>query len=126
MLKLPPPGNEHYQKDSRSCPLSPDSADGIYVYVQDPAGTIFLIRDERKHQHVTILGGQAPVKYAGDMEIRAGRVRTVTNCSGTFQFSERDGLREVAVAIRKAGLEIEAGGVRLFSWDALAIVEVLE
>ena len=126
MLKYPPTGNEHLERDSRSCPIRPALPDGVYIFAQDAAGTVFVLSDEQKHQRVTILGGTVPVQYAGDMEIRQNRVHMVTNCSGTFQFNDRAGLLVVADSIRAAGLAIEPGGVRFLRWDATAAIEVLE
>jgi hypothetical protein len=49
----------------------------------------------------------------------------LTNLSGTFQFDDEDGLREVASAVRAQGLMVEAGAVRFFPPDGSAPV-VLE
>jgi hypothetical protein len=126
MLKLPPSGNEHIERDTRSRQVDTELPDGLYLFAQDSSGIIYVLPDEQKHQHVTILGGRVGVKYAGDMEIMLGKVRTLTNCSGTFQCTDRQGLLQVAAALRRAGLTIEVGGVQFFSWDEVAAVEVLE
>ncbi len=55
--------------------------------------------------------------YAGDMTIRAGRVADLTNLSGTFQFDDEDGLRNVAIELKRQGLELDAGAVRFFPAD---------
>ena len=41
----------------------------------------------------------------------------LTNLSGTFEFDDDAGLREVAAEIRRRGLVIEVGAVRFFPAD---------
>jgi hypothetical protein len=53
-------------------------------------------------------------------------VRSITNCSGTFQCDDRAGLLAVAEAVRRTGLTVEPGGVRFFNWDQTAAVEILQ
>jgi hypothetical protein len=55
--------------------------------------------------------------YAGDMTIRRGRVVDLTNLSGTFQFDDEDGLRELAAELQRQGLQVDAGAVRFFPAD---------
>jgi hypothetical protein len=55
--------------------------------------------------------------YAGDMTIQGGKVVDLTNLSGTFQFDDEDGLREVAAELRRWGLVVEPGAVRFFPAD---------
>jgi hypothetical protein len=55
--------------------------------------------------------------YAGDMTIRGGRVVDLTNLSGTFEFDNEDGLRDVAAEIRRQGLQVEVNAVRFFPAD---------
>jgi hypothetical protein len=55
--------------------------------------------------------------YAGDMTIRGGRVVDLTNLSGTFQFDDEDGLRDVAAELRRHGLSVAPGSVRFFPAD---------
>ena len=55
--------------------------------------------------------------YAGDMTIRDGRVADLTNLSGTFQFDDEEGLREVALELQQQGLQLDAGAVRFFPAD---------
>jgi hypothetical protein len=69
------------------------------------------------HLHPKVLGGGLPALYAGDMTVRGGRVVDLTNLSGTFQFDDEDGLREVAGEIRRQGLVVEPGAVRFFPID---------
>ena len=51
------------------------------------------------------------------MTIRGGRVVDLTNLSGTFQFDDEDGLRDVANELRQRGLTVEIGAVRFFPTD---------
>jgi hypothetical protein len=60
--------------------------------------------------------------YAGDMTIRRGRVVDLTNLSGTFQFDDEVGLREVAAELVRQGLQVEVGAVRFFPADGSAPV----
>lgn len=55
--------------------------------------------------------------YAGDLTIRGGRVADLTNLSGTFQFDDEDGLREVARELGREGLIVDPGAVRFFPAD---------
>ena len=69
------------------------------------------------HVHPTVLGGALPAWYAGDMTVRGGSVVDLTNLSGTFQFDDEGGLRDVATELRQQGLIVEAGAVRFFPTD---------
>ena len=113
-----------YPADPRSRPIDVSIADGGYVYVRDVAGTVWVLPDG-PHLHPKVLGGGLPAMYAGDMTVRGGRVVDVTNLSGTFQFDDEAGLREVAAELRQQGLVVQAGAVRLFPADGSAPV-VLE
>jgi len=55
--------------------------------------------------------------HAGDLTIRGGPVVDLTNLSGTFQFDDEDGLREVANELCRLGLIAETGAVRFFPAD---------
>lgn len=66
------------------------------------------------HLHPKVLGGGQPAIYAGDMTILGGKVVDLTYLSGTFRFDDEDGLRAVAQEMRKQGLVLEQGAVRLF------------
>jgi hypothetical protein len=105
-----------YPADPRSCPVAPGLADGGYVYVRDGNGTVYVLPDG-PHLHPKVLGGGRSALYAGDMTIRGGRVVDLTNLSGTFQFDDEDGLREVATELRRQGLVVEPGAVRFFPPD---------
>jgi hypothetical protein len=67
--------------------------------------------------HPKVLGGGQAAAYAGDMTIRGGKVVDLTNLSGTFQFDDEEGLKAVADALRRQGLPVEQGAVRLFPAD---------
>ena len=105
-----------YAKDPRSQPINARLADGGYAYVRDVNGTVHVVPDG-PHVHPIILGGGQPALYAGDMTVRGGRVVDLTNLSGTFQFDDEDGLREVAAELRRQGLQVDAGAVRFFPPD---------
>jgi hypothetical protein len=105
-----------YPQDPRSRPVDANLADGGYVYVRDVGGTIRVLPDG-PHLHPKVLGGGLPALYAGDMTVQGGRVVDVTNLSGTFQFDDEDGLREVAAELRRQGLIVVTGAVRFFPAD---------
>lgn len=105
-----------YRRDSRSRLAGGDLPDGLYVYVRDVQGQVFVLPDG-PHRHPRVLGGGQAALYAGDLRIEAGVIVELTNLSGTFQFDDIEGLREVAGVLRAAGLTIEPGKVRLFPND---------
>jgi hypothetical protein len=111
-----PQDSTPYPKDPRSQPIDARIADGEYAYVRDANGTVHVVPDGQ-HVHPKILGGGLPAMYAGDMTIRGGRVADLTNLSGTFQFDDEDGLREVAMELQRQGLQVDAGAVRFFPAD---------
>ena len=110
-----------YPKDPQSKPIDASIPDGGYAYVRDVNGTVHVVPDG-PHVDPKILGGGQPAMYAGDMTIRRGRVVDLTNLSGTFQFDDEDGLREVAAELRRQGLQIDTGAVRFFPADGSAPV----
>lgn len=105
-----------YPKDPRSRPIDTSFADGGYVYVRDDSGIVHVLPDG-PHLHPKVLGGGQPASYAGDLTIQQGEVVDLTNLSGTFQFDDEAGLREVAEEIRKQGLIVVSGAVRFFPLD---------
>lgn len=105
-----------YPQDPRSRPIDPRISDGGYVYVRDGAGTVWVLPDG-PHMHPLVLGGGRPAMYAGDMTVRSGRVVDLTNLSGTFQFDDETGLRDVAAELRRQGVVVEHGAVRFFPAD---------
>lgn len=113
-----------YPADPQSRPIDAGASDGGYVYVRDAQGVVRVLPDG-PHLHPKVLGGAQPALYAGDMTIRGGRVVDLTNLSGTFQFDDEAGLREVAAELRAQGLMVAKGAVRFFPTDGSAPV-VLE
>jgi hypothetical protein len=105
-----------YPRDSRSQALPSSLPDGSYIYVRDVRGIIYILPDG-PHMHPHVLGAAAPATYAGDFTIEQRTVVDVTNLSGTFQFDDPDGLREVAAEMQRAGLTVASGAVRLFPSD---------
>jgi len=105
-----------YPQDPRSRPADATLADGGYISVRDGNGTVHVLPDG-PHMHPKVLGGGQSAAYAGDMTIRGGKVADLTNLSGTFQFDDEAGLKEVAETLRGQGLEVEQGAVRLFPAD---------
>jgi hypothetical protein len=106
-----------YPKDLRSRPIDASIGSGGYVvYVQDVNGTVHVLPDGL-HMHPKVLGGGQPALYAGDLTIQGGKVVDLTNLSGTFQFDDEPGLREVAKELRQQGLVVAQGAVRFFPAD---------
>ncbi len=112
-MKLPR-DRKKYQRDPRSEPIHAGLEDGCYVYVRDRHGTIFVLPDG-PHLHAKVMGGAEPAMYAGDFTKSSNRIIDLTNLSGTFQFSEPEGLLSVAHALKELGFQIVPGSVRLFS-----------
>jgi hypothetical protein len=122
-LKLPR-DRTPYPRDPRSHPISVSTPDGSYVYVEDERGVVWVLPDEG-HVHPKVLGGARRAKYAGDLTIEDGKIKDVTNLSGTFRFASRRGLRQVAAQLRAAGLRVMPGALRFFPKDG-SPPEVLE
>src|SRR5438270_11320743 len=95
-----------YPRDPRSAPLTANTPDGSYVYARDRSGTVMVLPDG-PHLHPKVLGGGAAAMYAGDLSIAGGLVVDVTNLSGTFQFDDEQGLRDVAEQIRRQGMAVQ-------------------
>lgn len=115
-----------YSPDPRSQPIRLGIPDGRYVYVLDGQDVIWIVPDDRPHLHPKVLGHGLPAKYAGDLTVNTGRIHDLTNCSGTFQFDDAEGLQIVVSLLRQYGWEIEPGGVKLFSHAHVARPVVLE
>jgi hypothetical protein len=105
-----------YERDLRSKAITTTIDDGLYVYVQDIDGTIYVLPDG-SHMHPKVLGNASPAIYAGDLRIDKGRIADVTNLSGTFQFDEPQGLLAVAIELEVLGFAVEDGAVRFFPMD---------
>jgi hypothetical protein len=118
-MVIHPQDSTPYPKDPQSRPIDASIPDGGYAYVRDVNGVVHVVPDG-PHVHPKILGGGQPAMYAGDMTVRRGRVVDLTNLSGTFQFDDEDGLREVVAELSRQGLQVEAGAVRFFPTDGSA------
>jgi hypothetical protein len=105
-----------YDPDPDSRAIAPGLAEGLYVFVQDELGVIWVLPNG-SHRHPLVLGKARPALYAGDLSIQAGIVKDVTNLSGTFQFDDEEGLRAVAEQLRRLGFTVEPGAVRFFPAD---------
>jgi hypothetical protein len=108
-----------YPQDPNSKPIDPQTPDGLYVYVRDDSGVLWVLPDG-PHRHPKVLGQVRPAMYAGDLTIADGKIKDVTNLSGTFQFDDETGLLAVAEQLRQQGLQVEQGAVRLFPSDGSA------
>ena len=93
-----------YAQDPDSQPIDPQIPDGLYVYVRDDAGIVWVLPDGQ-HRHPKVLGQARPAMYAGDLTVADGKIKDVTNLSGTFQFDDEAGLLAVAEQLRQQGLE---------------------
>lgn len=113
-----------YERDPRSAPIRLGLSDGCYVFVQDTEGTIHVLPDG-VHLHPKVLGGAKAALYAGDVTVLGDRIVDLTNLSGTFQFSGREGLLSIAKSLEELGFRIDAGAVRLFSHIDSARPEVI-
>lgn len=110
----PPLDRRRYKRDKRSQLIHRGLDDGCYVFVQNLDGAIYVLPDGQ-HAHPRVLGNVSPALYAGDLTIRAGQIVDLTNCSGTFQFADTEGLLAVARSIEATGFRLQPGAVRWFS-----------
>jgi hypothetical protein len=105
-----------YPPDPRRRLAAGGLPDGVYVYVQDESGDVWVLPDG-PHLHPKVLGDGRAAQYAGDLTIEKGVVVDVTNLSGTFQFADEYGLLHVAERLKASGLVVPAGAVRFFPAD---------
>ena len=105
-----------YARDPRSQPLTRQTSDGTYVYLRNTSGLLWVLPDGI-HLHPKLLGSGLPATYAGDLTIVNGVVVEITNCSGTFQFDDRQGLVEVAHEVVSLGIPMAASAIRFFPPD---------
>lgn len=115
-MSKPPRDPFPYDRDPDSRPIAPGIADSVYVYVQEVGGTVHVL-PAGLHRHPKILGQAQPVDFAGDLEIVRGRIKDLTNWSGTFRFSDAPGLLAVAAELERLGFEVLPDAVRLYSRD---------
>jgi hypothetical protein len=113
-----------YAQDPNSRPIDLQTPDGLYVYVRDGTGILWVLPDG-PHRHPMVLGRARPAMYAGDLTVADGKIWDVTNLSGTFRFDDEAGLLAVAEQLRQQGFQLEPGAVRLFPSDGSAPI-VLE
>jgi hypothetical protein len=119
-----PKDTTNYDRDPRSEPIRLGVADGCYVFVRDATKVIYVLPDGA-HLHPKVLGGAEAAIYAGDLTVSGNRISDLTNCSGTFQFADKEGLLAVASALDELGFRIDEGAVRLFSYIDSARPEVI-
>jgi hypothetical protein len=112
-----------YEQDERSSVLRADVASGSYVFVRDLQGILRVLPDG-PHLHPKVMGHGLPATYAGDLNIIKGVITEVTNCSGTFQFDDRDGLRAIAQQLIDLGFVVQEGAIRFYPADG-GPIEVL-
>jgi hypothetical protein len=105
-----------YPQDARSRPIDATFPDGLYVYVQDDSGIVWGLPDG-PHMHPKVLGNGKHAMYAGDLTVEAGKIKDVTNLSGTFGFDDELGLLAVADQLGRQGIEVEPGAIRFFPAD---------
>src|SRR5256885_1091946 len=83
----PPQDRVPYARHPDSRPYSADLPPGVYVFVQDEAGVVFVLPETDGHLHPKILGGGRPAAAAGGLKVGAdGVIVEIDNYSGTFQF----------------------------------------
>jgi hypothetical protein len=116
MPLYPPLDPFAYPADPRSQIANPALSDGLYAYVQDLNGRVWVLPDQ-PHIHPKILGLGQPAMYAGDLRIEGAEVVDVTNLSGTFQCDEPAGLLAVADQLVRHGLRIRPRATRFFPAD---------
>jgi hypothetical protein len=116
MTLYPPLDLLPYPADPRSRIADGTLLDGLYAYVRDASGIVWVLPDQ-PHIHPKILGLAQPAMYAGDLSIQAGEVIDVTNLSGTFQCDDPAGLLAVADQLYRQGLRIRPTAVRFFPAD---------
>lgn len=94
---------ERYRRHERSLPFSARIAAGVYVYVQDCAGVVWIGPDG-PHMHPRVLGGARPVVAAGELTLgEDGEVLVVNNLSGTFRCDPDSLLLVVGGIINQGG-----------------------
>ena len=111
-----PRDRKRVRRHPQSRPIQLGLADGGYVYVQDETGVIWVLQ-VGPHRHPRVLGEGRPARFAGDLVIEHGRIKDVTNLSGTFQFDDPDGLLALVNELERLGFAVDAGGVRFFPQD---------
>lgn len=104
----PPLDSFPYDQDPDSRPIGPDTVDGLFVYAQDENGIIWVLPDG-PHRHPKVLGQARSASYAGDLSMVRGKIRDVTNLSGTIQFDDEQGLHAVGNSYENRGWRSSRG-----------------
>lgn len=74
-----------YRQHESSVRFSASLPAGVYVYVQDCSGEVWVAADG-SHMHPRVLGGARPAVAAGELTVgENGEVLVLNNLSGTFQ-----------------------------------------
>jgi hypothetical protein len=98
-----PRDSERYRRHERGVRFSAGLPAGVYVYVQDCAGVVWVCPDG-PHRHLRVLGGARPAVAAGEMTIgENGEVLSINNLSGTFQCAPDSLLVAVGGVIAQGG-----------------------
>ncbi|MEX2140232.1 MAG: hypothetical protein WD894_13285 [Pirellulales bacterium] len=116
MLPTKVPGDPYpYDKLAESRPFDVSLPTGVYVYVQDGQGTVWIAEDG-VHRHPKVLGKAQPAAAAGELVVDDGVVVEVDNVSGTFQFGPET-IPQVIEALRRQGGTVAADAARPFRWE---------
>jgi hypothetical protein len=74
-----------YRRHEQSAPFAATMPAGVYVYVQDCAGVVWVAPDG-PHMHPRVLGGARPAVAAGELTLgEGGEVLSINDLSGTFR-----------------------------------------
>lgn len=74
-----------YRRHEQVVRFSAPIAAGVYVFVQDCSGVVWVGPDG-PHMHPRVLGGSRPAVAAGELTLgQNGEVLSINNLSGTFQ-----------------------------------------
>src|SRR5690349_727462 len=104
---------ERYRRHGQSTPVSAGLQPGVYVYVQDCAGVVWVAPDG-PHMHPRVLGGARPAVAAGELTLgEAGEVLSINNLSGTFQCAPDSLLLAVGGIVAQGG-KVVAGAISRF------------
>ncbi|MEZ6040301.1 MAG: hypothetical protein R3C20_07330 [Planctomycetaceae bacterium] len=101
--------SRRYDPDPRSREIEPGIADGVYVFVQDENGSIFVLPDGATYMS-QVLGGARSHNVCRGSDIERGRVQDLC-LSGTFQFLTQKDCWPLQVLELK-GFRIMPGAVR--------------
>ncbi len=99
-----PPGDlERYRRHPDSVRFSASIPAGVYVYVQDCAGVVWVGPDG-VHMHPRILGGARAAVAAGELTLgEAGEILSINNLSGTFRCAPDSLLVAVGGVVAQGG-----------------------